>query len=66
MDGDVSERSMLKYCECLHRIRSLRQEHCGIAVLENLESFPIDLDPSLREYHEKVAGKIEASRSDTR
>ena len=29
-------------------------------MLANLESFPVDLDPSLREYHEKIAARIEA------
>jgi hypothetical protein len=62
-DGDASERLMLKYYEYLHRIRSLLQSQCGIEVLTNLEKFPIDLDPSLREYHEKIAARIEENRS---
>jgi hypothetical protein len=63
LDGDASERLMLKYYEYLHRIRSLLQENCGVGVLANLEAFPVDLDPSLREYHEKIAARIEAARS---
>jgi hypothetical protein len=63
LDGDASERLMLKYYEYLHRIRSLLQENCGVGVLANLEDFPVDLDPSLREYHEKIAARIEAVRS---
>lgn len=63
MDGDASERLMLKYYEYLLRIRTLLKESCGIVVLANLESFPVDLDPSLREYHEKIAARIEAVRS---
>lgn len=63
LDGDASERLMLKYYEYLHRIRSLLQNNCGVSVLANLEAFPVDLDPSLREYHEKIAGRIEAVRS---
>lgn len=63
LDGDASERLMLKYYEYLHRIRSLLQDSCGIAVLANLESFPIDLDPSLQEYNEKIARRIESVRS---
>ena len=63
LDGDASERLMLKYYEYLHRIRSLLQNTCGIAILANLEKFPINLDPSLREYHEKIAARIEAVRS---
>lgn len=63
LDGDASERLMLKYYEYLHRIRSLLQDNCGVAVLANLEAFPVDLDPSLREYHEKIAARIKAVRS---
>ncbi|WP_047893587.1 ATP-dependent RecD-like DNA helicase [Micromonospora sp. RV43] len=63
LDGDSSERLMLKYYEYLLRIRTLLKDNCGIPVLANLESFPIDLDPSLREYHEKIAARINALRS---
>jgi len=63
LDGDASERLMLKYYEYLHRIRTLLHNHCGVAVLDNLEDFPIDLDPSLREYHEKIATRIVAVRT---
>lgn len=63
LDEDASERLMLKYYEYLHRIRSLLQNSCGVSVLANLEAFPVDLDPSLREYHEKIAARIEAARS---
>lgn len=62
LDGDASERLMLKYYEYLYRIRSLLQDNYCIAVLANLETFPVDLDPSLREYHEKIAKRIEMSR----
>jgi len=63
LDGDASERLMLKYYEYLHRIRSLLRDNGGAAVLANLEAFPVDLDPSLREYHEKIAARIESVRS---
>jgi hypothetical protein len=63
LDGDASERLMLKYYEYLYRIRSLLQDNCGVSLLANLEAFPVDLDPSLREYHEKIAARIEAVRS---
>lgn len=62
LDGDTSERLMLKYYEYLHRIRSLLRESCGVAILANLEIFPVNLDPSLREYHEKIAARIETAR----
>ncbi|MCA2218044.1 hypothetical protein [Jidongwangia harbinensis] len=62
LDGDSSERLMLKYYEYQLRIRALLNDSCGISVLANLESFPVDLDPSLREYHEKIADRIDAFR----
>jgi hypothetical protein len=62
LDGDASERLMLKYYEYLCRIRSLLQESCKLAILANLEDFPVDLDPSLREYHEKIAARIDMAR----
>jgi energy-coupling factor transporter ATP-binding protein EcfA2 len=65
MDGDASERLMLKYYEYLLRTRTLLKDRCGIDILANLESFPIDLDPSLREYHEKIAARIQLLRSTT-
>ena len=63
MDGDASERLMLKYYEYLLRIRALLKNRCGNDVLANLESFPVDLDPSLREYHEKIDARLQALRS---
>ncbi|SFS13766.1 UvrD-like helicase C-terminal domain-containing protein [Dyella sp. OK004] len=62
LDGDASERLMLKYCEYMYRLRSLVRTACAMDVLGNLELFPIDLDPSLREYHLKIARRIEAVR----
>jgi hypothetical protein len=63
LDGDASERLMLKYYEYLHRIRSLLRDRFGVEILENLENFPVDLDPSLSEYHEKIAERIDAART---
>ncbi|MFI6031375.1 ATP-dependent RecD-like DNA helicase [Amycolatopsis magusensis] len=62
LDGDASERLMLKYYEYLLRIRTLLKDSFGIEVLRNLDLFPVDLDPSLREYHEKIADRIEFLR----
>lgn len=61
-EGDASERLMLKYYEYLLRIRALLHNQCGINVLDNLEKFPVDLDPSLSEYHHKIAERIDATR----
>lgn len=58
LDGDTSERLMLKYFEYLLRIRNLMLDSAGMEILSNLESFPVNLDPSLREYHQKISLKI--------
>ena len=63
LDGEASERLILKYYEYLLRIRSVLQDNCGIVALANIELFPVDLDSSLQEYHEKIAARIEAMRS---
>ena len=59
LEGDPSERLMLKYYEHLIRLRTLAMSRCGLDILANLEDFPVDLDPSLREYHQKIASRIE-------
>lgn len=61
LDEDASERLMLKYYEYLHRIRRSLLDDCGMVVLENLEDFPVNLDPSLREYHEAIAQRVDKS-----
>ena len=63
LDGDPSERLMLKYYEYLLRTRDLALRQFGAAILHNLELFPVDLDPSLREYHEKIAERIDPARA---
>lgn len=63
LDGDASERLMLKYHEYMLRMRRAMRESCGIDVLVNIELFPLDLDPSLRDYHEKIAARIDVVRS---
>lgn len=60
-NGDVSERLMLKYYVYLLQIRTLLRDECSLKVLTNLEDFPVDLDPSLHEYHQKIAERIDAA-----
>lgn len=61
-EGDASERLMLKYYEYLLRTRALLRSSCGINALDNLEKFPVDLDETLKEYHQKIAERIDAVR----
>ena len=66
LDGNKSERLMLKYYEYLLRIKSwLKTEH-NLLVLENIKSFPINQDPALEKYHEEISQKIKLQdQSDT-
>jgi len=58
-DGDTSERLMLRYYEYMLRLRTLLYKEAGVKVLDNLELFPLDQDPALAEYHEKIAVEID-------
>lgn len=59
LDGDPSERLMLKYYEYLLRTREIAAAHLGVTILKNLENFPLQVDPALREYYEEIAAKID-------
>lgn len=63
MDRDPSERLMLKYYEYLLRTRDLANAELGIKILQNVQKFPLNTDPALREYHEAIANEIETAFS---
>ena len=52
---------MLKYYEYLLKIKILLKSNYNIEVLGNINKFPIKVDPSLKEYYEKIAIKINES-----
>lgn len=58
LDEENSERLMLKYYEYLLRIKNLLQDSFSLNVLGNLDKFPLNLDPNMQEYYEKIADKI--------
>jgi len=62
LDGGSSERLMLKYYEYLLRIKEYLFKEHNLSVLANVEDFPIDIDPSLTEYHKKIVTKINETR----
>lgn len=63
LDGDPSERLMLKYYAFLVRTRDLARAHLSIDILSNLAKFPINLDESLGEYYEKIVARIGGMRA---
>ena len=56
---EASERLMLKYFEYLIRIKRFVEDEYGINILDNLDDFPLVVDPGLSEYYEKIAEKVE-------
>ncbi len=62
LDGNSSERLILKYYATLIQIRDLAKAAFGLDILANLEDFPLDLDKTLIEYYEKIAARVDASR----
>lgn len=54
-----ANRLMLKYYEYLLRIKNFLRDNYSMDVLHNLESFPIEIDDSYKEYYEKIAEKID-------
>jgi len=53
-----SERLMLKYYEYLLRIKFHLKKTYELDVLSNIDKFPINTDPALQEYYEKIVEKI--------
>ena len=58
LNEEGSERLMLKYYEYLLKIKSFLEKEYNLLILENIDVFPIDIDPGLKEYYEKIAHKI--------
>lgn len=58
LDEENSERLMLKYYEYLLRIKNLLQDSYSLNILGNLDKFPLNMDPNMQGYYEKIADKI--------
>ena len=59
IDENGSVRLMLKYYEYLLRVRIFLKRNYNLEVLHNLEKFPLDLDPKLSEYYQKISKRID-------
>lgn len=58
-----SERLMLKYYEYLFKIREMMEKDYNLKLLHNLEKFPLNMDPKLIEYYQKIAKEIDKYES---
>lgn len=59
LDEENSERLMLKYYTFLFKVRLMLRERFSLNVLNNLEAFPLHIDPALHEYYEKIASVLD-------
>lgn len=50
---------MLKYYEYLLKIKILLHDQFDLEILENIHKFPINTDPCLKEYYEKIAEQLQ-------
>ena len=57
-DKENSERLMLKYYEYLLKVKSYLKKTHNLEVFKKIDAFPINTDSVLKEYHEKIAEKI--------
>lgn len=57
----ASERLMLKYYEYLYKTKELIKRELSCDILMNITDFPLNQDPQLSEYYEKISEKIEQS-----
>lgn len=58
-DDDFSQRLMLKYLECLIKLKKLFKDEYNIEILHNLDKFPKDLDKNLYLYYENIYEKFQ-------
>lgn len=58
LDEENSERLMLKYYEYLLKIKTHLKNSYNLDVLENIDDFPLHIDPAFKEYYEKIATKL--------
>lgn len=58
LDEENSERLMLKYYEYLIRIKKHLKSKFHLESLQNLAEFPLNQDPALAEYYEKISERI--------
>ena len=65
LNDEGAERLMLKYYEVLIKIRDYLQVNYSIGILGSLDSFPLDIDSSQRQYYESIANVIDALPEDT-
>lgn len=60
-----SEAVMLKYIPRLIELKDILRAKYGLALLENIDRYPLDLDKSLTSFYEKILSVLLTSRCET-
>lgn len=57
-DSEGAERLVLKYYQYYLQTREFVKREYQIDILQNIEKFPVDTDDSVKEYHRRIAEKL--------
>jgi Cdc6-like AAA superfamily ATPase len=58
VEEENAERLMLKYYVYLWKLKNLMKKEFDFNILSNLDKFPLETDPALQEYYDKIAHEI--------
>jgi energy-coupling factor transporter ATP-binding protein EcfA2 len=58
VEEENAERLMLKYYVDLWKLKELMKKEFDFDILQNLDKFPLETDPALQEYYDKIAHEI--------
>jgi Cdc6-like AAA superfamily ATPase len=59
VDEENAERLMLKYYVYIWKLKALMKKEFDFDLLQNLDKFPLETDPALQEYYDKIAREID-------
>lgn len=62
LDEENSERLMLKYYEFLLKLKQFLHQNHKLDILQNIDQFPLNTDPGIRQYHQRIAERIDRHR----
>lgn len=62
-ENEGAERLALKYYQYYLLIKDFMKKQFQMDLLHNLDKFPLDTDKSIQEYHEKIAERLNVTRS---
>ena len=65
LDEENSERLMLKYYAYLLKLKQFLHQRYNLEILQNIDKFPLNTDPGIKQYHERIAERIDRHKVQT-